>query len=81
MGAKGTRRRVRIHQPTQHEINRIIVGNQIHIMRMLDAASVHSTGSAARIHNIKDWWRRKFDEEVGFKSGFGDEPIKPEPRG
>jgi len=73
-----------------HELNRIIVGNQIFIMRALMARepvhlggigqpTIHTSTHGAlsvRVHDIKSWWRERFDEEVGFSTQMGDESPK-----
>lgn len=65
---------------TRHKMDRLIVGNQVYIMRALAALAGPGTmvGHAMdmRIRNIKDHWRQEFKEEVGFDTYFGDELPK-----
>jgi hypothetical protein len=63
-------------KPTRQELDRIIVGNQLAIMRALAAIAgpVHQRDLEFRVHDVKDWWRRHYNEEVGFSSILGDKP-------
>lgn len=64
-------------RPTQHEINRIIIGNQLTIMRaliLIGRSHVMSETLKIRVNDTKAWWRMKFGEEVGFETSLGDEP-------
>jgi hypothetical protein len=62
----------------RQEIDRIIVGNQIAIMRALKtlAHPTHANVLEIRVSDIKSWWRLHFDEEVGFSAALGDRPIE-----
>lgn len=73
-----TTRVARINKsPTRYDLDRIIIGNQLSIMRAIAAMSPQ-TGPAEdlriRVSDIKDWWRRHYDEEVGFSTHYGDKP-------
>lgn len=59
---------------SRQEIDRIIVGNQIAIMRALKALSPPAIERdlEIRIYDIKSWWRHNFGEEVGFSAVLGD---------
>lgn len=62
--------------PRSHEVDRIIVGNQIAIMRMLAHLMRDSNFyvmANARTHDIKGWWRHKYGEEVGYDSHYDKE--------
>lgn len=59
----------------RYKIDRIIVGNQLTIMRLLrNLHAAHQTEVDVRVHDVKEWWRNEFGEEVGFSTHFGDEP-------
>lgn len=62
--------------PTRKEIDRIIVGNQLTIMRALEhiVPRVAADDLRFRVNDIKDWWRREYGEEVGFSTFYGDKP-------
>jgi hypothetical protein len=64
-------------QKADHEIDRIIVGNQLTIMRALELMVPPKAADDLRIrvHDIKDWWRREYGEEVGFSSAY-DKPVE-----
>lgn len=61
-------------QKEDHELDRIMVGNQLAIMRALELIAPHPAKEDLRIrvHDIKDWWRRQYGEEVGFSTSYGD---------
>lgn len=63
--------------PKRQEIDRIIIGNQIALMRALsDMLPENSRGRrelALRVVDLKDWWRREYREELGFSSAYGDQ--------
>jgi hypothetical protein len=63
--------------PKRQELDRIIVGNQIAIMRAL--AQIMNNPAQEdlniRVHDVKDWWRREYSEEVGFSTSHGDKPV------
>ena len=68
-------------KPSQNDINRIIVGNQVLIMRALAVFMRQVVGDVElhealnlRVRDTKVWWRHKFDEEVGFSGSLGDDP-------
>jgi hypothetical protein len=60
----------------RYALDRIIVGNQLMIMRAL--ADAAGSGSRAhrelhtRVCDIKDWWRISYGEEVGHSAAWGD---------
>lgn len=58
----------------QHEFNRILIGNQIAIMRALAQITNNPAKEDLniRVHDIKDWWRHIYEEEVGFSSAYSD---------
>jgi len=61
--------------PKRQELDRIIIGNQLAIMRALAAmapASVQARDLTHRVSDIKDWWRHHYGEEVGFSTAWGD---------
>jgi hypothetical protein len=64
----------------RYQLDRIIVGNQISIMRALAQAA--ESGSSAhrdltrRAIDIKEWWRSTYGEEVGFSTAWGDQPPR-----
>ena len=62
--------------PSRQEIDRIIIGNQILIMRSLAKLAPVPYASELEFHvwDVKDWWRRRYGEEVGFSAGLGDKP-------
>lgn len=64
--------------PKRQEIDRIIVGNQIAIMRALRevAPAAWARDLEIRVHDIKDWWQLNYDEEVGFSASLGDRPVR-----
>jgi hypothetical protein len=64
-------------KPTRQELDRIIVGNQIMIMRTLALVSKNLVGDMnyttelnIRVKDTKDWWKAAYDEEVGFAVSF-----------
>lgn len=59
-----------------HQILRTMMGNQIAMMRALrSVASPNAVRDLeTRCHDIKDWWRHEFGEEVGFSTSHGDIP-------
>lgn len=61
--------------PKRYDLDRIIVGNQLTIMRAL-ATLLPQTGPAEdlrhRVSDIKQWWRDHYGEEVGFSTFWGD---------
>jgi hypothetical protein len=61
---------------TRHELDRIIIGNQLAIMRAVQTLVRGDVEIALniRVHDIKEWWRRTFNEEVGFSATLGDRP-------
>lgn len=61
---------------TRSELDRIIIGNQISIMRALAALSSQSHKSALiyRVETLKSEWRHRHNEEIGFESALGDRP-------
>jgi hypothetical protein len=68
-------------RPSQQDINRIIIGNQVLIMRSLAVFMRQVVGDVElhealnlRVRDTKVWWRSKFDEEIGFSSSLGDGP-------
>lgn len=60
----------------RYDLDRIIVGNQITIMRVLamdpKLSPHYSSSLLSRVGDIKDFWRHKYNEEVGFSTVFGD---------
>lgn len=66
--------------PTRHELDRLIIGNQIAIMKALEMllpGGQHASGPhqlQLRITHLKDWWRFHFNEEVGFSAGYDERP-------
>lgn len=60
----------------EQQIFRILVGNQIAMMRMLKtlAPPAHERDLDLRVSDVKDFWRGLFKEEVGFSSTLGDRP-------
>jgi hypothetical protein len=62
-------------KPTQDEINRLIVGNQVAIMRALAtfAPPAHRRDLEMRVLDAKTWWRANFGQEVGFSTDLGDQ--------
>jgi hypothetical protein len=64
--------------PTRHEMDRLMVGNQIAIMRALSTSAavgpLQRRDLDLRIGDIKSWWRLHFNEEVGFSAALGDRP-------
>lgn len=59
----------------RYDIDRIIVGNQLTIMRALQslATPAHGRDLETRVRDIKRWWRTEFGEHVGFSTVLGDE--------
>lgn len=66
-------------KPTQHEINRLIVGNQVAIMRALAkiAWPDHRQDLEIRALDAKNWWRAHYNQEVGFSTKLGDQHLLP----
>lgn len=69
-------------KPTQQDINRVILGNQVIIMRSLSTMMQNMVGDMEktqmldlRVRDSKVWWRSHFDEELGFSTYLGDEPV------
>lgn len=64
--------------PKRQELDRIIVGNQIAMMRVLKALAppAHARDLEIRVMDIKDWWRHNYAEEVGFSASLDDRRIK-----
>jgi hypothetical protein len=59
----------------EHEMFRIMMGNQIMILRLLRGLhAAHQGAVDARVRDVKTWWRGEFNEEVGFQTHFGDQP-------
>lgn len=63
-------------QKDDHDLNRIMVGNQIAIMRALAQIVTFPSKQdmEVRIFDVKDWWRHAYGEEVGFSTSHGDKP-------
>ena len=63
--------------PKRQELDRIIVGNQIAIMRALAQIVTYPAKEdlEIRVHDVKDWWRHQYGEEVGFSTSHGDKPV------
>lgn len=63
----------------RHPLDRIIIGNQILIMRALQQLVKGDTEIAmnVRVHDIREWWRKEFGEDVGFSATMGDRPTEP----
>lgn len=61
---------------TRHEMDRIIVGNQIMIMRVLRSLIDLDMQVAIdiRVRDLQSLWRLEYSEEVGFSSSLGDHP-------
>lgn len=63
---------------TDHELTRIMIGNQLAIMRAL--GSVEAVGGPfraslkGRANDVQGWWRSEYGEEVGFDASLGDRP-------
>lgn len=70
------RRRPRQEFPSLHGILRLIVGNQLTIMRLLRHSSLpnHHYVIDKRVQQTKEIWRHHFNEEVGFETDMGDRP-------
>ena len=63
----------------RHQLDRRIIGNQIEIMRALAAANGGGStrlSTASRVHDIKNWWRETYGEEVGYNPAWGDTPPR-----
>lgn len=69
-----------LKQKKDHDLDRIIVGNQIAMMRVLQALAppAWARDLEIRVHDIKDWWRQNYGEEVGFSVVLGDQPREPQ---
>lgn len=63
--------------PKRQELDRIIVGNQISIMRALAQITNFPAKQdlEVRVYDVKDWWRQHYGEEVGFSTSHGDKPA------
>jgi hypothetical protein len=63
--------------PKRQELDRIIVGNQIAIMRALAQITNRPAKEDLniRVNDVKDWWRRHYGEEAGFSTSHGDKPV------
>lgn len=61
----------------RHQLDRMIIGNQIAIMRTLalTVSGNYKTMLEIRVHDQKIWWRDKYGEEVGFASGLDERPT------
>jgi len=59
---------------TRQALDRIIIGNQIAIMRALMTILPEPQKRALtlRVHSLKQEWRHRYREEVGFDSSLGD---------
>lgn len=69
-------------KPSQQDINRVILGNQVIIMRALSNMTKQLVGDMVmtqaldlRVRDSKVWWRSAFDEELGFSTSLGDVPV------
>jgi len=69
-------------KPNQHDINRIMIGNQIVILRAMSFIMQNMAGHTGlqeacdlRVRDTKVWWRTHYDEEIGFSHVLGDSPA------
>lgn len=72
-------RRKMSEREERHMLDRMIIGNQIEIMRALAAANGGGPtrlSTASRINDIKNWWRENYLEEVGYNPAWGDTPPR-----
>ena len=60
-------------KPTKQELDRIIIGNQIALMKACSIIMKSMVGDLntmnqldVRIHDTKEWWKAAYDEEIGY---------------
>ena len=60
-------------KPTKQELDRIIIGNQIALMKACSIIMKSMVGDLNtmtqldnRIVNVKEYWQDTFDEEIGY---------------
>jgi len=66
-------------KPTQHQINRIMIGNQLFIMRSFAAfdncPEWRRNQINFKVNSVKQYWMDHYGEEVGFE--IGDDKTIP----
>lgn len=61
----------------RYKLDRVIVGNQIAIMRTLalSAPPHYKKMLEIRVIDQKQWWRNQYGEEVSFAAGIDERPL------
>jgi len=69
-------------KPTKQELDRIIIGNQIALMKACSIIMKSMVGDISmmnkldvRIHDVREFWHDAYDEEIGYPFGSDKEIV------